>query len=400
MSLTATEQKMLAAIDPARMLAQTLTWAEVNSGTGNMAGLAAMAGLLAKAFAALPGEVSLVAPAAIESVAADGTLRPVPAGQHLVLRVRPDAARRVLLTGHMDTVFGPSDPFQTCRWLDDTTLNGPGTADMKAGIAVMLAGLQAFETSAPTLGYDVMIGADEETGSLASAGLIRALAAGKIAALTYEPALPDGAMAGARPGSGNYSAVVRGRSAHAGRNPQDGRNALVAASDLALRLAEAARPGLSINPSRIDGGGATNVVPDMAVLRFNMRPATPDDAAAAETLLRAAIAAVEAKHEVSVHLHGQVHRPPKVIDAAAEGLFTLVGKAAADLGQPWHRKDTGGVCDGNNIAGCGVPVIDTMGALGGAIHSPDEFLIVPSLAPRAALTALTLHRLSRGDYPQ
>ena len=394
MSLTAAEQAMLAAIDPVQMLAQTLTWAAVNSGTGNIAGLAAMAGLLSEAFAVLPGEVSLVAPAEVESVAADGTLRPVPAGQHLRLRVRPDAPRRVLLTGHMDTVFGASDPFQTCRWLDGTTLNGPGTADMKAGIAVMLAGLLAFETSGPTLGYDVMINADEETGSLASAGLIRELAAGKIAALTYEPALPDGAMAGARPGSGNYSAVMRGRSAHAGRNPRDGRNAVVAASDLALRLAEAVRPGLSINPSRIDGGGATNVVPDMAVLRFNMRPATPDDAAEAEALLRAAIAAVEAKHEVSIHLHGSVHRPPKVIDAAAEGLFALVGRAAADLGQPWHRKDTGGVCDGNNIAGCGVPVIDTMGALGGAIHSPDEFLIVP------ALTALTLHRLSRGDYPQ
>ena len=211
MSLTPAEQALLASIDSVPMLAQVLEWAAVNSGTGNMAGLARMARLLARAFAALPGEVTLIDPAPVEAVGADGTMHTVPAGQHLVLRVRPDASARVLLTGHMDTVFGADDPFQTCRWLDDATLNGPGTADMKAGLAVMLAGLMAFETMQPTLGYDVLINADEETGSLASAALIRELAAGKIAALTYEPALPDGAMAGARPGSGNYVAVVRGR---------------------------------------------------------------------------------------------------------------------------------------------------------------------------------------------
>ena len=109
---------------------------------------------------------------------------------------------------------------------------------MKAGIAVILAALTALEASplAGRVGYDVMINSDEETGSHASAALIAELAKGKTAALTYEPALPDGGLAGARPGSGNFSITVRGRSAHAGRNPEDGRNALVAAADLAVRL--------------------------------------------------------------------------------------------------------------------------------------------------------------------
>jgi len=397
--LCATEQALLAPIAQPALLAQTLAWAAVNSGSGNLAGLAKMAALLADAFAALPGEVTLADPAPVEAVGADGALRPVPAGQNLVVRVRPNAPRRVLLTGHMDTVFAADDPFQACSWLDNTTLNGPGTADMKGGLAVMLAGLLAFEASQPALGYDVLINSDEETGSLASAALIRALAAGKIAAFTYEPALPDGAMAGARPGSGNYTAVVRGRAAHAGRNPQDGRNAVVAAADLALRLAGAVRPGLSLNPARIDGGGPNNVVPDTAVLRFNMRPRTPQDAEAGEALLRALVADVARAHDVGIHLHGGITRPPKPLDPPAEALFALVGRAAADLGQPWHRKDTGGVCDGNNIAACGVPVIDTMGALGGAIHSADEFLLAPSLGPRAALTALTLHRIAAGGWP-
>src|SRR5690606_14004531 len=116
---------------------------------------------------------------------------------------------------------------------------GPGTADMKGGIAVILAALKAFETgpAARRIGYDVMINSDEETGSLSSAALIEQLARGKYAALTYEPsALPDGTLAHARGGSGNYSLTVTGRSAHAGRNPQEGRNAIVAAASLVLNL--------------------------------------------------------------------------------------------------------------------------------------------------------------------
>lgn len=394
-ALSPAERDLLAPIESAPILSRTLAWAAINSGTGNIAGLDAMAGYLADAFAALPGEVSLVDPAPVEKVDAAGTPRSVAHGRHLVVSVRPHAARRVLLTGHMDTVYPADHPFQSCGWLDEDRLRGPGTADMKGGLSLMLAGLAAFEAGGPALGYDVMINSDEETGSLSSAALIDALAADKLAALTYEPALPDGGMARARPGSGNYAAVVRGRSAHAGRNPQDGRNALVAASDLALRLAGAVRDGLTINPARIEGGAPNNTVPDIAVLHFNLRPRDPSLAAEVPGLLAALIDAVEAAHGVSIHLHGHVSRPPKPISAGTEALYGLVAQAAADLGQPMHWKDTGGVCDGNNVAARGVPVLDTMGALGGAIHSPDEFLLVPSLVERARLTALVLHRLDR-----
>jgi glutamate carboxypeptidase len=354
-----------------------------------------MAARLADAFAALPGQVELVEPTPVTAVGMDGREVAVACGRHLVCRVRPDAARRVLLTGHMDTVFGIDDPFQHCDWSDAETLHGPGTADMKAGLALMLGGLIAFERGSPTLGYDVLINSDEETGSLSSAPLIRTLATGKLAALTYEPALAAGVLAGARPGSGNFSAVVRGRSAHAGRNPRDGRNALLAAADIALRLAATQSPELSINPARIDGGGPNNRVPDLAILRFNIRPQTPVAAALAQARIAELVAQVAEAHEVAVTLHGGFSRPPKPVDAGAARLFALVTRAAADLGQNCTRTDTGGVCDGNNIAACGVPVVDTMGAVGGAIHSPDEFLKVASLAERAQLTAITLSRLDR-----
>jgi glutamate carboxypeptidase len=398
--LSPAEQALLAPIDGAPMLEQVLAWSAINTGTRNLAGLAAQAQVLADAFAALPGAIMLQAPAPVETVAADGSVGQIGHGAHLLLQVRPHAPRRYLLTGHMDTVFPLDDPFQATAWLDDQTLNGPGVADMKGGIAVMLAALLAFERSpvAGQVGYDVLINSDEETGSLSSAPLIAQVAAGKAAALTYEPsALPDGTLAGARAGSGNYSAVITGRSAHAGRNPDDGRNAIVAAADLALRLKGLHRPGLSVNPARIDGGSANNVVPGKAVLRWNIRPATTDDAQGFAQALGLAVADVEHVHDVTIHVHGGISRPPKPLTPSALALFNLVRDCGAALGQSIAWKDTGGVCDGNNIAALGVPVVDTMGVRGGSIHSPAEFLIVPSLAERAALSALVLHRLSGGE---
>jgi glutamate carboxypeptidase len=263
----------------------------------------------------------------------------------------------------------------------------------------MLAALKAVEQSpaAARIGYEVVINSDEEVGSPASAALLAQAARGKRAALTYEPAaLPDGTLAGARPGSGNFAIVVRGRSAHAGRNPEDGRNALLAAADLALRLGHAKYPGLSINPSRIDGGSPTNVVPDFAILRVNLRPRTAEDERCARELIDDAIRAVADQHEVAIELSGGFGRPPKPLTSEAEALFKVVAQAGADLGQTIAWQDSGGVCDGNNIAACGVPVVDTMGVRGGKIHSMEEYLIVDSLSERAALSAVTILRLAEG----
>jgi len=382
----------------APMLAQVRGWSAINSGSHNLDGLRITAGLLADAFSALPGEVTLLAAAAGEAIDPAGRIEPLAYGRNLHVRVRPDAPVQLLLTGHMDTVFSLDHPFQALVDLDGgAVINGPGVADMKGGIALMLAALGALEASplSAKIGYEVIVNSDEEIGSPGSAALIAERARGKFAALTYEPsALPDGTLAGARPGSGNFSIIITGRAAHAGRNPEDGRNAIVAAGDLALRLARARRAGLAINPARIDGGGPNNMVPDQAVLRVNLRPALPKDQAAAQSLLDDLVRAIAAEHDVAIHLHGGFGRPPKPIDPNAAKLFALVEESAALLGRPIGHKASGGVCDGNNIAACGVPVVDTMGARGGAIHSSDEYLIVDSLAERAQLSTLVMLRLA------
>ncbi|MDG5750690.1 hydrolase [Qipengyuania sp. XHP0211] len=396
----AAPQAFLDAVDADTMLREVQDWAAINTGTGNLDGLATMAGKLANAFSQLPGEVELLDPATVTAISAEGREFEKPHGRHMVLRVRPEAERRFVLTGHMDTVFPADHPFQDVSWLDDETINGPGTADMKGGLDVILHALKLFETTegASRVGYDVMINSDEETGSLASRGLIEELARGKYAALTYEPsALPDGTLAHARGGTGNYSITITGKSAHAGRNPQDGRNAIVAASDLVLRVKALEAEDITVNPAKIEGGAANNVVPDLAILRFNIRPKSTDAMERFDGELDAILRLIEAKHEVGVHRHGGVTRPPKPVDARAQRLFDLVKDCGAQLGQQIGWKSTGGVCDGNNIAATGVPVVDTMGVRGGAIHSPDEFMIVPSLRERAALSALVLTRLSTGD---
>jgi glutamate carboxypeptidase len=277
--LSPADQAAVDRIDQAAMLARVEHWSAINSGTRNLAGVATMAGLLADAAAALPATIRLVAPTPVDALDADGRVDALAHGQHLHAVVRPQAPVQLLFTGHMDTVYGRDHPFQALRHRDDGTLNGPGVADMKGGLAVMLAALDAVEASpaAADLGYEIVINSDEETGSLSSASLLAEAARGKHAALTYEPALADGTLAGARGGTGNFSILVRGRSAHAGRNPDDGRNAIVAAADLVLRLAEARSPQLAVNPARIDGGGPNNVVPDLAVVRVNFRPANMDE---------------------------------------------------------------------------------------------------------------------------
>ena len=186
------------------LAALLVRWADINSGSGHRAGLDRMRAALREAFGRFAG-------ATIEELPCAGT------ADALRIRLRPQATTRLLFSGHFDTVYEANDAFQHCRWLDADRINGPGVTDMKGGLVTMLAALQAFEQTphAANLGWEVLLTPDEEVGSLSSAPLIAELAAGKIAALTYEPALPAGsdgisAMVGARPGSGNWSAVIPG----------------------------------------------------------------------------------------------------------------------------------------------------------------------------------------------
>ena len=215
--------------------------------------------------------------------------------------------------------------------------------------------------------------------------------------MTYEPALMGGVLAAGRKGSGNFAVVIRGRAAHAGRAFHEGRNALVAASRLAVALdaLNGQRDGFTLNIGRIDGGGPLNVVPDLAIVRYDVRLADPADADWANAAFAQAMADIN--HDgIHAHIHGGFTRPAKPFNAAQQALFQHVKQAGSDLGIDIQWAPSGGVCEGNNLYAAGCPNVDSLGVRGGEIHSPDEYAFADSFQERAQLSALMLCRIASG----
>ncbi len=385
------------------MTRQLRDWCAINSGSANLEGLAAMRGVLADAFAELEADVETLPAQPHHLVTPKGELIEQPVGDCLRIVKRPQAPVRVLLTGHMDTVFGADHPFQDQKLIDDDTLNAPGGADMKGGLLVMLSALQAVEQSsyADRVGFEVIINADEEIGSHGSLGHLTAAASRAQFACVYEPALADGTLAGARKGSGNFSVVITGKSAHAGREHHLGRNALVAAASFISEIdaLTGGREGLTVNVAKIDGGGPNNVVPEKAIVRFNVRVEQPADADWFNGEVKAAAARIDSLDGITAAVHGGFGRPPKPMTPQLRAFFEALRGVGAELGIEIGWKATGGCCDGNNIAAAGIPVIDTLGVRGAHIHSSKEYVCLDSLEERAKLSALLLMRIAAGDIP-
>ena len=399
--MQAQDHRALEGIDGEALVARAVEWCALNSGSRNLPGVAAVGDRLAEAMAAFPGEVERVDLPPTPQVEADGAVREQANGAALRLRVRPQAPVQLALTGHADTVYPADSAFHQVRLRPDGALNGPGIADMKGGLSVMLGALAALETHPDRggVGWTVLISPDEETGSLASAPLLAELGACAHLHLTYEPAMDgEGALAAARKGSGNFHLVVRGRAAHAGRDFAQGRGAVAAAARIAAALdaLNGLREGLTVNVARIDGGAPLNQVPDLAVVRFNARMARAEDAAWLQAEIARA-AARRAGEGITTELHGGVTRPPKPFTPAQQAVFAAVRDAGAALGQPVAWRDSGGVCEGNNLFAAGCPGVDTLGVRGGAIHTADEHAWPDSFGERARLSALLMIRIARGQ---
>ena len=382
------------------MLKRTLDWARVNTGSWNTAGLKQFAPTLADAFSELDASIRLDATEPFESVNAKGEVEGAETGPVLRVEARPEAPVQVVMSGHYDTVFPPGT-FETIQDLGDGRINGPGLADMKGGLVVMLEALKAFEAGPlkDRLGYRIVVTPDEEIGNFASADALReAASSGAHIGMTYEPAMESGAMSGGRKGSSVFDIVLHGRAAHAGRAKDAGRSAIEAAAELVLGLEglNGQYEGVSVNVGAVDGGGAVNIVPDLAIVRFGAR--APDQAAAdwATAEIEKLFAQVTTRDGISGHLHGGFYRPPKPRNAAQQALFDAVAGTGKALGLSLTFEDTGGVCEGNNIFAAGVPNVDTLGVVGGRIHSAEEFVVATSFAERASLSALLLNRLADG----
>ena len=373
----------------------------INSGSFNAAGVRASAEALARLYAPLGASVEWIEVAPYQSTNDKGLRVQRPLGPALRLRKRPEAPLQVFCCGHLDTVFAADSAFQKAQLIDANTLNGPGVADLKGGMVALQMALTALEASplAERIGWTVLMNPDEEIGSRSSVPLLKEAAQQHQFGLIYEPAYPDGNLASARKGSGNFDVIVHGRAAHAGRDFAAGRNAIVAAADFLrdLNALNGQRGALTINPGYVHGGGALNVVPDTAVFKFNVRTELPEDECWMQEQLDLLMTRLNARDGLRCELVGGFTRPPKIVDAQMQRLIDHVADCGRQLGLGLQFKPTGGCCDGNNLAAYGLPNLDNMGVVGGDIHSDREWMRLDSLAERAKLSALLLLRMADGE---
>ena len=382
------------------MVSELHQFCRINSGTENQAGLNQMHQALSDAFRPIADEMHTQTPSPIELINLSGNTVLQATGNALYIRKRPHLKRRVLLSGHMDTVYGVDHAFQALTAVNDNRVVGPGVADMKGGLIVMLHALLAFEETAfaEQLGWDVLINADEEIGSPASSVWFKDIASSVQATLVYEPAMTaTGTLAKNRKGSGKITLVAKGRAAHAGRAFEEGRNAICYLADIihAVHQLNGQRDGVTINVGLMAGGDALNVVPDTAVAKLDIRISQSTDEPWVRQQLEA-IAHALSKPDYSLHIDGGFHRPVKQVNVATTRLFERIQKIGHTLGLNLDWQDSGGCCDGNNFSALNLPVIDTLGVRGGEIHSANEFILLDSLVERAALSALLLADLAQG----
>ena len=297
---------------------------------------------------------------------------------------------RVLLLGHVDTVW-PAGTL--ARWpfdVVDGRATGPGVFDMKAGLVQgveALAGLDDLE------GVALLATTDEEVGSPTSRELVEQTARGCEAVLVLEPSAA-GALKTSRKGVSNYDLVVHGRASHAGLEPEAGANALVELSHQVLALEAIARPdaGTTVTPTVASAGTTTNTVPARARAAVDVRAVTAAEQDRVDAALRSLRTQVPG---CRLELLGGVNRPPLEPSASAE-LFDRARRIAAELGLPSLRGvPVGGGSDGNFTAGLGVPTLDGLGGVGDGAHAEGEHVVVAAMAERAALVRALLAELLR-----
>jgi glutamate carboxypeptidase len=319
-------------------------------------------------------------------------------GEAVVATVHGAGARRILLAGHLDTVFPAGSAAARPFRRDGDILYGPGVCDDKGGL---LAGLAAIETLR-ALDLDnfgrltLVCTPDEEIGAIGSRGLLEKLAAQSDVALCLECARENGDLVSARKGVADVEITLHGRAAHAGIEPERGANAAVAAARLVVALQRLNRkwPDVTVNVGMIQAGDRPNVVPDQARLLLDLRAATGAGFAQA---LAAVQELADVEHVPGVSATVSVHAPipPWEPSPATARLAELAQEVGTQVGVEVRHAATGGCADANLFAAAGVPVLDGLGPIGGGDHSPQEWLDLASVAPRVALLAGLIDRVSR-----
>ena len=378
------------------MLEQTVALCNINSGSYNREGLEQAQAAFHHLFSAVAETTDTLELELVKRINNKGEAEFYQPPPMQVFRARPEAPLQILCTGHSDTVFPAGSSFDHC-WTEGNHLRGPGTADMKGGLVVLFEALNALQQTPykDQFGFTIAISPDEEIGSPSSGPVLMELAKQAAFGLTYEPALADGTLAGARKGSGNFAITAKGFSTHAGRDYFSGRNAVVAMARVAVALTELSdeTSGVTVNVGELAGGGPVNIVPDNCVCRFNIRVTETDQQQQTLDAVNKVLRDVEQDSGCELELHGHFNRPPKPMTDEQQSMFELLQACGGKLGMDVQWRATGGCCEGNNLAAAGLLNIDTLGVRGAHIHSHDEYACIDSFVERAQLTALFVTQL-------
>ena len=364
-----------AGLDSDRLVDELAGWVGLESPSNDVAASARIAGRLGERWQGL-GDITLV---------------PGDAGTHVLVDVGGTGTAPVVLLGHSDTVW-PAGTLAGAVPLriDADVVAGPGAYDMKAGLVVMVAAVEALAAlglAHPPL--RVVIACDEEVGSASATPLVREASAGAAAVLGFESPHPDGSLKVGRLGSTRLRLRVTGREAHAALDPEAGVSAIEELLDqlLVVRQAMASiadrRPGeLLYNLGAIDGGGRTNVVPGSADALIGLRFGTAGAEAEAHEAL-AGLAPVRNGAVLDTEILSA--RPAWQASPADQALLDTIGDISTALGRPLSGRPAAGAADTNTTGALGIPTVDGFGPLGGGAHAVSEHVRIASLLDRIVL---------------
>lgn len=350
-------------------------WANINSWSHNANGLNQMAAEIKKVFAPLADTSS-----------------------NLSFLKRKEAPKRILLGGHMDTVYPPESPFQTCQEMG-SRLIGPGVADMKGGLVVLWLALLAFEkfSDSKTFGWEVFINPDEEIGSPHSRREWEEKGKNACMGLLFEPSFSDGALVDRRKGSSSFKISIQGTPAHAGRDFEKGRSAILAISVFITEAYKTAKEleEVTINAGELVAHSPLNVIAEKASCSLNIRSFKTDKLHQMKEKLEKLAHKIEKETETSINLLVTVTKEPKIFTEETKKIFHELQQCANELNNTLTLRESGGLSDGNILSAVNLPCIDTLGVIGGHLHTADEYMEIDSMIERAKLVYLFLCRYSK-----
>lgn len=305
---------------------------------------------------------------------------------------REKAAPYQILLGHADTVW----PLGTLRSMpfriDGNTVSGPGVYDMKGGLVQFIWGLKSLHVLGvkPLVTPVIFVSSDEELGSEESRNRIELLARRANRVLVPEPSAgPTGKLKTTRKGVSVYQITVRGKSAHAGVEPEAGRSAILEAAHIIQKLHSLNENahGTTVNVGLVEGGSCVNVVPELCTAQVDVRVSTLSDGKRLDNEIRNMR---PLQDQVRIEITGGLDRPPMEETPRNEALWAVASKLGHELGLTLEKSHSGGGSDGN-LTSPYTATLDGLGSIGGGAHAPHEFILADSLIERTALMALLIN---------